>query len=192
MVFSCSSQQIFLIPPYSNIQECKKAKSQKLAEILKSIESAAQEVFVDVVYYHDVDNDDDVDADDDVDNDHDVNNDDCYDHLELRSRGFVAFLRPNAHPIQDEVNLTQFRMTWMSTLRQRSRMCRRSETRTWIFLPYRMRFLSQVLWRKVRPINEIQIDFSSTLSSKSITAKATTSQNLSWHLQQPESHHIIS
>ena len=159
-----------------------------MAEILKSIESAAQEVFADVVYHHDVDNDDDVDTGDDVDND----DDDYYDHLKRRSRGFVAFLRPNVHPIQDEVNLTQFRMTWMSTLRQRSRMCRRSETRTWIILPSQMRFLSQVLWRKVRPINEIQIDFSSTLSSKSITAKATTSQNLSWHLQQPESHHIIS
>ena len=142
-------------------QECKKAKSQKLAEILKSIESAAQEVFVDVVCYHDVEADD-----------------DYYDHLELRSRGFVAFLRPSVHPIQDAVNFIQFRMTWMSTLRQRSRMCRRSETPTWIILPSRMRFLSQVLWRKVRPINEIQIVFSSTLSSKSIPAKATTSKHL--------------
>ena len=130
--------------------------------------------FVDVVYYHDVDNDDDVDADDDVDNDHDVNNDDCYDHLELRSRGFVAFLRPNAHPIQDEVNLTQFRMTWMSTLRQRSRMCRRSETRTWIFLPSRMRFLSQVLWRKVRPKRDTNRKLVNTLFK--VKTKATTSE----------------
>ena len=58
-----------------------------MAEILKSIESAAEEVFVDVVYYHDVD-----------DEDYD-------DHLERRSRGFVAFLRPSIHPIQDDLDV---------------------------------------------------------------------------------------
>ena len=149
-------------------QECKKAKSQKLAEILKSIESAAQEVFVDVVYYHDVDNDDDVDAD------HDVDNEDYGDHLERRSRGFVAFLRPSVHPIQDEVNFTQFRMTWMSTLRQRSRKCRRSEIPTWIFLPSRMRLLSQALWRKVRPKRDTNRKLVNTLFK--VKTKATTSE----------------
>ena len=141
--------------PFLLTQECKKAKSQKLTEILKSIESAAQEVFVDVVYYHDVDNDD-----------------DYYDHLERRSRGFVAFLRPSVHPIQDEVNFTQFRMTWMSTLRQRSRKCRRSEIPTWIFLPSRMRLLSQALWRKVRPKRDTNRQLVNTLFKVNTISKS--------------------
>ena len=177
MVFSCSSQQILLIPPYSGMQEGKVSETDRNPEEHWE-RSSGGFCWCCLLSW-------------------------CWQwwwcwrwswcwqwwllyHLERRSRGFVAFLRPSVHPIQDEVNFTQFRMTWMSTLRQRSRRCRRSETPTWIILPSQMRLLSQVLWRKVRPMNEIQIGYSSTLSSKSIpSAKATTSKNLSWHLQQP-------
>ena len=182
MVFSCSSQQIPPIPPYSGMQE------GKVSEIGRNPEEHWERSsggFVDVVYYHDVDNDDDVDTG------HDVDNEDYYDHLERRSRGFVAFLRPSVHPIQDEVKFTQFRMTWMSTLRQRSRRCRRSETPTWIILPSQMRFLSQVLWRKVRSKRDTNRLLVNTLF-KVNTRKSDNIKVLSWHLQQPESHHIIS
>ena len=92
------------LPPVSKFfsflfaQECKKAKSEKLTEILKSIESAAQEVL---------------------------------------SPYFAFYIAPH------------FRMTWISTLRQRNRRFQRSPARILIIQPCLMQFLSPNLMIKV-------------------------------------------
>ena len=167
LVFSCSSQQILRIPPYSGMQE------GKVSETDRNPEEHWGRCWGGF----------------------------CWCCLlswcwrwglrwssKARSRGFVAFLRPSVHPIRDEVNFTQFRMTWMSTLRQRSRMCRRSETPTWTILPFRMRLLSQVLWRKVR----LKRDTNRLLVNTLFKVNTSKSDNIEeFDLQQFESHHII-
>ena len=92
------------LPPVSKFfsflfaQECKKAKSEKLTEILKSIENAAQEVLLPL---------------------------------------FAFYIAPH------------FRMTWISTLRQRNRRFQRSPARILIIRPSLMQFLLPNLMIKV-------------------------------------------